>query len=163
MVSGNSGRGPFQGSQWRYSRMICRPSRERSKQTHLEVGIVVVSGEERREQNALRGAKKLQKTTRALEDPQVKSTSCGPAIPAPVASRQNKTEYSWGLEEEEEKLLVVQNPLVRPPLRKEQKRCMGKCPYCPHGSSSTAASSRMSEGTPDPFPYLGGFRTRTHR
>jgi hypothetical protein len=32
---------------------------------------------------------------------------------------------------------------------------MGKYPYFPHGSSSTAASSRMGKGTPDPFLYLG--------
>jgi hypothetical protein len=39
---------------------------------------------------------------------------------------------------------------------------MGKCPYCPHGSGSAAASSRMSECTPELFPFLGNFRTHTH-
>lgn len=69
-----------------------------------------------------------------------------------------------GSVEEEKNFWSFKNPLSA--LRSERcksKRDMGKCPYCPHGSSRPAASSRMSECTPDPFPFLGGSRTHTHR
>jgi hypothetical protein len=127
--------------------------------THFEIGIVVLSGGEGEAGGNERGAKGKKKMTRALEDP-VQSTSWLPLL-SPLRSPCGRTNgvFMGSVEE----LLVVQNPLVRPPLREEQKRCMEKCPYFPHGSSSTAASSRTGEGTSDPFPYLGGFRTHTHR
>jgi hypothetical protein len=63
-----------------------------------------------------------------------------------------------------EKLLVV-NILARPPLRERKERTWGKCPCFPHGSSSPAASSRMTSALPIPLthrPSLGDFRTHTH-
>jgi len=144
--------------------MICRPSRERLKQTHfgdrdrrsLQGGT--------REQNALGGEQKKAKNDASFRRPTSKKQKLLPCFARSGRLAAEQTEYSWVLwKKKKEKLLVVQNPLVRPPLREEQKRYMGKCLYCPHGSSSTAASSRVSERTPDPFPYQGGLRTRTHR
>lgn len=52
-------------------------------------------------------------------------------------------------------------------LRSERSKCKREtwesAHTAAHGSSSSAASSRMSERTPDPFLFLGGFRTHAHR
>lgn len=67
----------------------------------------------------------------------------------------------------EKKLLLV-NLLARPPALREKKkeRKREQCPCFPHGSSSAAASSRMTRTLPIPptcILSLGDLRTHTHR